>query len=155
MAFSIGHLNDPQNVGSGERKGTSDLVLTSRDFEDNLVVGRFAKLDTGSIDNMDGSATPVVAGIVLRKVSTPVEDGAAIDADLYDQVEYLREGLCTVDVKAAETPAQFGRVYVSNLGDADDGLATATNTDIAVNGEFIEEVQDGVWLVYIDLSTPA
>jgi len=149
MSFATGYLGDPRKVGAGERYGEADIVLTALTFEDNLKVGRFAKLDTGSLDNVDGSATPVFAGVVLRNPANPVEDAGVIDSALYPQVEYLRQGLVTVDVKAGETPALFGRVYVSNAGDANDGLATATNTDEPVNAEFITEVQSGVWLIYV------
>lgn len=149
MSFSTGYLDDPQLTGAGEIYGSNHVILTELTFEDDLKVGRFAKLDTGSLDNMDGSASPAIAGVVLRYAANPVEDGATIDADLYSQVEYVRQGLVAVDVKSGETPAKFGRVYVSNAGDANDGLATATNTDEAVNAEFIEEIQSGVWLIYI------
>lgn len=152
MAFGTGHLDDPQSVGGGERLGTVHAIFTATAFEDGLKVGRFAKWDTDQLDNFDGSATPVIAGVVLRNVANPVEDLATIDADLYSQVEYMRQGLVTVDVKTGETPARFGRVYISNDGDANDGLATATNTDVDANAEFIEEVQTGVWLIYV---TPA
>ena len=150
MTFATGHLDDNQKAGSGERLGTSLIALTSTVFENQLKVGRFAKLDTGSIDNMDGSATPVIAGVVLRNVANVVEDGGVIDSALYSQMEYARQGLVTVDVKTGETPALFDRVYVSNAGDANDGLATATNTDEAVNAEFISEIQTDVWLVYVN-----
>lgn len=152
MAFGTGYLGDQSKVAGGEIYGVSHVVLTATTFEDALKVGRFAKLDTGSLDNMDGSATPTIAGVVKRNVANAVEDGGTVDADLYSQVEYIHEGLVTVDVKAGETPAAFERVYISNAGDANDGLATATNTDLAVNAEFIHEVKDGVWLIYI---TPA
>lgn len=152
MAFATTHLDDPQNVGAGERLGVTHLILSATSFEDGLKVGRFAKLDTGRLDNFDGSATPVIAGVVLRNVANPVEDLATIDSALFSQVEYQRQGLVTVDVKTGETPAKFGRVYISNAGDANDGLATATNTDVDANAEFIEEVQAGVWLIYV---TPA
>jgi len=152
MSFGTGQIDDPQKVGAGERHGQAQIIFTAVDFEDNLNVGRFAKLDTGSLDNMDGSATPVIAGVVLRNVAAPVEDGGAIDADLYSQVEYMRGGLVTVDVKTGETPTMFGKVYASNAGDANDGLATANAADVPTNAEFIMEVQDGVWLIYM---TPA
>lgn len=150
MSFETGHLNDTQNVAGGERYGANIIALTATEFEDQLKVGRFAKLDTASIDNMDGSATPVIAGIVLRNVANVVEDGGVIDSSLYEQIEYIRQGLVSVDVKAGETPALFDRVYVSNAGDANDGLATATNTDEAVNGEFVYEIQDNVWMIYLN-----
>lgn len=150
MSFPTGHLDDNQNVAGGERYGANIIALTATTFEDQLKYGRFAKLDTGSIDNMDGSATPVIAGVVLRNVANVVEDGDVIDSTLYEQMEYLRQGICTVDVKTGETPALFDRVYVSNAGDANDGLATATNTDEAVNAEFIMEIQTDVWMIYLN-----
>lgn len=143
MAFETRYLADPQKIGAGERFGNNNIVLTARTFENGLKVGHFAKLDTGSLDNLDTSATPVIAGVVLRNPAAPVEDGATVDANLYGQVEYIRQGLVTVRVATGETPAQFGAVYADNAT----GEATATDTDIAVSGEFIEEVQDGVWLI--------
>ena len=150
MSFGTGHLDDNQNVAGGERYGANIIALTATDFEDQLKVGRFAKLDTGSIDNMDGSASPVIAGLVLRNVANVVEDGGVIDSALYEQMEYGRQGIYSIDVKAGETPALFDRVYVSNAGDANDGLATATNTDEPVNAEFIMEIQTDVWMIYLN-----
>lgn len=146
MPFSTGSINDPQAIGGGERLGVSNIILTALDFEDGLKVGRFAKLDAGSLDNMDGSGTPTIAGVVMRNVANPVEDGAVIDADLFEQVEFMRKGMTTVDVKAGETPAMFGAVYASNAGDADDGLAV-TSAGIDVKAEFIAEIQPGVWSI--------
>ncbi len=147
MAFSSSFTNDIVAVGSGEIYGNAGIKLSATNFEDGLIIGRFAKYDTGSIDNFDGSATPTIAGVVMRKVSRAIEDASTVDATLYSQVEYLREGLITVDVKAGETPTKFGRVYVSNAGDANDGLATATDTDVAAAAEFIEEIKENVWLI--------
>jgi hypothetical protein len=150
MSFGTGYIADPQKVGGGERYGENQVILTALDFEDGLKVGRFAKLDTGSIDNLDGSVSPVLAGVVLRNVANAVESGATIDAALFDQIEYERQGLVTVDAKSGETPTLFDRIYVSNAGDANDGLATVTNTDEPVNAEYIATVQTNVWLVYIN-----
>lgn len=150
MAFLTGYLADPQQVGAGERYGENQLILSASTFENGLKVGRFAKLDTGSIDNFDGSATPQVAGVVLRNVASPVEDGETIDSALYDHIAFIRQGLVTVEVKAGETPAMFSRVFISNAGDANDGKATATATDIDANAEFVQEIQDNVWLIYVN-----
>jgi hypothetical protein len=147
MAFSSDVLSDIQKVKSGERWGDNNIILSTTVFEDGLKIGRFAKLDTGSIDNLDGSLTPVIAGVVVRSAARALEDADAVDKTLYQQAEYMRQGLVTVGIKAGETPAKFGTVYASNAGDANDGLATATNTDIEVSGEFIEEVTDGIWLI--------
>jgi len=149
MAFGTAFSDDIAAVGSGERYGKSNVELSSTVFEDGLIIGRFAKLDTGSIDLLDGSATPSLAGVVLRSVSGDLESGEAIDAAIYDQIDYIRSGLCTVAVKTGESPAVLGRVYVSNDGGANDGLATATNTDVAVNAEFIQEIKTDVWLIYL------
>lgn len=150
MSFSTGYLADPVKVGAGERfDPKSDIVLSSSTFEDDLVVGRFAKLDTGSIDNIDASATPVIAGVVLRKGSNPIEDASTIDSDLFSQIEYIRTGLVTVDVVNGDTPAQFGDVFIHNVADADAGKATTTddaNTEPS-NAEFIQEIKTNVWLV--------
>lgn len=147
MAFSSDVLSDIQKVKSGERWGSNNIILSTTVFEDGLKVGRFAKLDTGSIDNLDGSATPVIAGVVVRSASRAVEDADTVDKTLYQQAEYMRQGLVAVEIKEGETPAKFGTVYASNAGDANDGLATATNTDEEVSAEFIEEITDGIWLI--------
>jgi hypothetical protein len=150
MAFGTVALINAAAVGAGERVGSLNTILPAITFEDGLKVGRFAKLDTGSIDNMDGSGTPVIAGVVLRTVGNAIESDGTYDADTTTKIEYIRQGFVTVDVKAGETPSLFDRVYVSNAGNASDGLATATNTDVAVNAEFIQEVQSGVWLIYVN-----
>ena len=152
MTFDTGALTQIGAVGSGERAGRIAAILSATTFQDGLIFGRFAKLDTGSIDKMDGSATPVIAGVVLRDVASPVENDGVVDSDLVTKIEYIRGGFVTVAVKTGETPALFDRVYASNDGDADDGLATATDTDVDVNAEFIHEVKSGVWVIYV---TPA
>jgi len=149
MAFNAAFSNDIENVGSGERYGNCNIILGTTVFEDGLKIGRFAKYDTSSIDNMDGSATPVLAGVIIRDVARSVEDEGTVDATLYKQAQFMRSGLVTVAVKTGETPAKFGRVYVSNDGDANDGLATATSSDVSVNAEYIEEIKTGVWLINI------
>jgi hypothetical protein len=143
MAFQTGYLADPVKVGAGERFGSVNIILSATDFEDGLKVGKFAQLKGGSITNLDETSTPVIAGVVLRNVASPVEDGGIIDGSLFGQVEYLRQGLVTVSVKAGETPVQFGEVYADN----ETGEATADDDDVATGAEFIEEVQAGVWLI--------
>lgn len=149
MAFETGYLSDFNKVGAGEEMGTSNRVLGHRSYEDGLKVGRFAKVDSGSLDNMDGSATPVLAGVVLRTPTTSVEADGTIDADLTTgSVSYMQSGLVTVEVKTGQTPAYKGTVYASNAGDANDGTAQTTATDAVDTGAvFIEEIQTGVWLI--------
>lgn len=148
MAFGTAVLSDIGEIQSGERHGTFHTVLTATTFEDGLKAGRFAKLDTGSLDNMDGSATPSVAGVVLRKVSSSMESAGTIDADTEHRAEYAYYGLVTVDAKAGETPVIFEKVYASNAGDTNDGLATVTNTDVDTGYTYIKTIATNLWLVF-------
>lgn len=146
MAFSTANTNAAVAQGGGETNSNYKVILTSTNFENGLIAGRFAKLDTGRLDNMDGSASPVVAGVVLRDPANAVEDGATYDSTLYSQVDFQRAGLVTVNVLAGDTPAQFGRVFVNNTG-VNAGLATTNTGGVAVAAEFIREVRAGVWLI--------
>lgn len=145
MAFTTGFLGDPQRTGGGERYGDNVVVLSASEFGEALNVGRFAQLKEGSIDNMDGTATPVVAGVVLRNVAGAVEAGGTIDKSLTSAVEYVRAGLVTVELLAGEEPEQFDEVFASNEGDDDDGKAATAG--IETGAEFIREEKPGVWLV--------
>jgi hypothetical protein len=149
MTFGTGALLDMPNVGAGEFFGVSKTVFSAITFEDGLKTGRFAKIDAGSIDNFDGSGTPVTVGVVKRDVGGSLEAGGTIAAATATKIEYIRQGLVSVEVKTGETPSLFDRVYISNDGDANDGMATATNTDVEVNAEFIREIKTGVWLIYM------
>ena len=149
MSFTTGYLSDPAKSGAGELYGVDHTVLGSETFEDGLKVGRFAKLDGGSLDNMDGSATPVIAGVVIRTPSATVEAGDSINADLTTGgVSYAQRGLVSVSLKAGETPVIKGVVYASNAGDVNDGLAQAVVTDgVDTGAVFLEEIKTGVWLI--------
>jgi hypothetical protein len=149
MAFATGYLGDFKKVGAGEEYGVNNRVLGFRTYENGLKVGRFAKVDSGSLDNMDGSSTPVIAGVVVRTPAVSVESDGAIDASLTTgSVSYMQSGLVTVEVKSGQTPAYKGTVYASNAGDANDGTAQAVSTDgVDTGAVFIEEIQSGVWLI--------
>ena len=139
------------NIGGGETFGDGKIVLSATTFEDGLKIGRFAKLDTGSIDNMDSSSSPVIAGVVARNVTNAIESEGTYTQELNDSVDFVRSGLCSVYVKdGAAVPAQFATVYASNGGDANDGLAQSVASGGVDSGaEFIEEIASGVWLVRI------
>lgn len=150
MAFGTGYLSDTKKIGAGEEQGVQNIVLGHDSYEDGLVVGRFAKMDSDRLDNMDGSATPVIAGVVMRTPVTAVEADGTIDADLTaGSVSYMQDGLVTVEVKTGQTPAYKGTVYASNAGDANDGTAqTGASGGIDTGAIFIQEVQTGVWLIH-------
>lgn len=157
MGFATGYEKDPGKVQGGELHGGSHVILGHAAFEDGLKVGRFAKLDTGSIDNMDGSATPTIAGVVLRNAAMPLEDGNAIDSALYNSVQLCNLGLVAIDMKAAQTPTKFAPVYACNAGDANDGLGATgaeAGDNILTPAVFIEEISTGVWLVLYTSQLP-
>lgn len=148
MAFAAGIQDGITRAGAGERYGANLTILGIDNFESGLKIGRFAKVDTGRVDNMDGSSTPVIAGLVLRKIGTALEDGETLTTTYNSEIDLLRTGLGTVGVKAGETPAFNGVVYASNAGDANDGLAVTTSTNaVATNARFVMEIKSGVWLI--------
>lgn len=150
MAFTnLLFSTDIEAVNGGEvQENFQSIILTSDNFADDLIVGRFAKIVSGELVALDGTATPLIAGIVLRDHSQPIEQGDVIDEDYAQHVLYSRSGMFTVNVTAAADPTIFDTVYASNQGDAEDGLATEVTTDnAATNCEFIKEIKSGVWLV--------
>lgn len=151
MAFATEYLGDFNKVGAGEEYGVNNRILGHRTYEDGLVIGRFAKVDTGSLDNMDGSSTPVIAGVVVRTPTTAVEADGTIDASLTTgSVSYMQNGFVTVGVKSGDSPAYKGAVFACNAGDANDGLAAVAaeaGDNIATGAIFIEEVAPDVWLI--------
>lgn len=153
MAFTSGFSKEIGKVGAGEVQNIkSSTILTASAFEDDLVAGRFAKWDTNSLDNMDKSATPNVAGVVVRSPTLTVESGGKYKKDLFEHVNYVREGLVTVEAKSGESPKKFQKIYAYNgasNSDADLGKATVATTDaVETNAEFIDLGRDDtVWLI--------
>lgn len=153
MAFTNTVLETSPALGSGEViKSKPYNTEAFGTFEDGLIQGRFAKYDTGSIDNLDGSATPKIAGIVRRKISGEV--GVATYRTTGDIIDYTAEvhtfGMATVDVVSGNTPAKYGIAYAVNAAGsgANFGKATTTATNNVDSGwVFWEELQAGVWLV--------
>lgn len=148
MAFSNTALNEMDKPGSGIEQGNANIIFSSATFEEGLIPGRFAKLDTGSIDNLDGSANPVIPGVVLYNPSSTIEDNGTFYRKYHPNINYIVRGIVTVDVKAGETPAAFGDVYASNAADVSAGKATANDTDIATGWKFHREIKSGVWEIF-------
>ncbi len=142
-------------LGAGEiQNREASTILSQTSFASDLVAGLFVRWDGSTLQKVDGSATPDIVGVAVRDYGASFP--AALSPDVGPQYsEHLYKGCITVTVKAGETPALFGDVYVSNAGDADDGKATATDTDLATTAKFIQEKKpvtgstDGVWLVHI------
>ena len=157
MAFKNTVLQDNPDLGAGEFIAASPYNVSAFElFEDGLVEGRFVKYDTGSIDNMDGSATPVVAGIARRKITGEIGTGVYSTSGMaIDQVaEVIDFGFATVAVTDAADPARYDAVQFVNATGADAGKATdaAVASGIVSAGDvvFWEPKAAGVWLVRIN-----
>lgn len=122
-------------------------------WEEGLVPGRFVKYDAGSIDLLDTSATPVIAGVVRRKISSALENLTYTKLGIApDQVaEIVNFGFVSVEVLAGDTPARFQQVYAVNTAGANLGKATETATSNAIvpGCVFWEAKRPGTWLVLI------
>lgn len=151
MSFATGHLNDPATVVAGEEKSVWGLNIPFQSFEDGLKFGRFAKYDSAQLDNMDSSATPQIAGVVLRSQSRSAEDTDSVDSSLGYTVTTRLLGMVTIEVVSGDTPAKFGAVFASNAGDSNDGKATTTDvaTTESTNGIFWEDQGNDVWSVIL------
>ena len=157
MSFANTVLQDNPDLGAGEFIAASPYNVSAFElFEDGLVEGRFVKYHTGSIDNMDGSASPVVAGIARRKITGEIGTGIySTSGQAIDQVaEVINFGFATVAVTDAATPAKYGSVQFVNATGADAGKATDADvaTGIVSAGDvvFWEPKAAGVWLVRIN-----
>ena len=147
MPFETQTFTDPALVDAGIALSHDGFLQTWTTFENGLLSGRFAKLDAGSIDNIDASASPVIAGVVLRDLSSPVDkDAFTTDSGDVTQVSVLEQGVVAVAVKAGDTPVYRGAINVHNAADADAGKAT-TGAGVAVDGYFVREIKTGVWLI--------
>lgn len=153
MAFTSAVLEESKKLGSGEVLRTRPYnVEAFSTFENGLVMGRFAKYDAGSVDNLDNSATPKIAGIVTRLiggeqgVNTYRKTGTLVDT----VAEIMTTGFATVDVVSGNTPSRYGIAYAVNASGsgADFGKATTTSTNNVDSGYvFWEQVDTNVWLV--------
>ena len=157
MAFDNTILQDNPALPAGEVIKASPYNVSAFDvFENGLVEGRFCKFDTGSVDNLDASAAPVIAGIVRRKITGEIGTGIySTTGFALDQVaEVINFGFATVTVTDAATPAKYGAVNVINAATADAGKATnaAVAAGIISAGDvvFWEPKAAGVWLVRLN-----
>lgn len=151
MAFNNAVLKESVGLGSGELlPNTNGLTLAFDTFEDGLIQGRFAKYDSGSLDNLDGSATPQIAGIARRLVSGEIGVSTYRNTgDIINSVaEVVTTGMCTVDVVDGVTPTKYGIAYAENQTSGEYGKATTVSTDNVDSGwVFWKETSPNVWLV--------
>ena len=157
MSFTNTTLQDNPDMGAGEViKASPHNISAFEIFEDGLIEGRFCKFDTGSIDNLDSSDTPVIAGIARRKITGEIGTGVySTSGQAIDQVaEVINFGFATVAVTDAADPAKYDAVQFVNATGADAGKATdaAVASGIVSAGDvvFWEPKAAGVWLVRIN-----
>lgn len=154
MAFNEAVVTTPPDLMPGEFIAASPYNCSAFDvWEEGLVPGRFVKYDAGSIDLLDTSATPVIAGVVRRKISSALENLTYTKLGIApDQVaEIVNFGFVSVEVLAGDTPARFQQVYAVNTAGANLGKATETATSNAIvpGCVFWEAKRPGTWLVLI------
>ncbi|AUG84892.1 hypothetical protein Athena1_0042 [Vibrio phage Athena1] len=153
MAFNNAVLQEVSDLPAGEViKASPHNVSAFEVFQDGLIEGRFVKFDTGSIDNLDASASPIV-GIAKRKVTGEIGSGVYSTSGIeIDQVaEVINFGFATVTVQDAAAPSKYDPVYAINLDSAEAGKATedssATGALAIADCVFWEQKAANVWLV--------
>ena len=157
MAFNDTVLQGVRDLPAGEVIAASPYNVSAFEvFQDGLVEGRFAKFDSGSIDKLDGSATPVIAGVAKRKVTGEIGSGVySSSGQAIDQVaEMVNFGFVTVTATDAATPTKYDPVYTINADTAEAGKVTqdsgATGALLVEDAVFWEVKSSGVWLVRIN-----
>ena len=158
-AFESHDFKEISEVDAGELNPNLSYKIDTytANYNAPLNTGKFAIIKSGNLANMDKTATPVVAGLVLQSMVNAIENGETFvktgEGAVY-QVDVVSWGLATVAVKSGDTPAKFGAIYAVNSGlvDADLGKATTTATNnVTVKGYFNREIKTGVWEVFIQL----
>lgn len=150
MTFATGYKSSPDKVGAGEIHGGGHCIWGARSFQDGLTVGRFAQVKAGVISNMDATATPTLAGVVMRNAASPVEAASVLNTAYYANADIVLSNMVTVDAVAADTPTMFAPIYAVNTAGADIGKATVNASGtIATRGRFLEVIQPGVWLIQL------
>ena len=159
MAFTNYSYTEIGDVDAGVINGVLPYKVDTytANYNAPLNTGKFAIIKSGNLANMDKTATPVVAGLVLQSMVNAIENGETFvktgEGAVY-QVDVVSWGLATVAVKLGDTPVKFGAIYAVNSGvvDADLGKATTIPTgNVAVKGYFNREIKTGVWEVFIQL----
>lgn len=148
MSFPNGLLNTNENTAAGEPLGpdAANLFLSYDVYEDGIVPGTFVKLDTGSIDKLDGSVTPVVVGPVKRDVSNVTADGETFLNANINQVSIQAKGAIALKTKTGEAITPYTDVTASNTADADSGKGLASG-GVATNYQYLYQITTDLWAI--------
>ncbi len=125
---------------------------------------------TGVLASIDPEEDdPVIAGIITKRLTSPVEEGVALTSARISLVEYSYSGVIAVEVPDGATPNFNDRVYVDrnpeNLGMATEEptfsyattnpAATKTGDNISTASTFLGKITDGVWYIRLTPSPNA
>lgn len=155
MAFPNRPKIEMDNVFAGVESNYQNVIFSTGDYDKGLQVGRFAEWDktTGKLVAVDTSTTTAdIAGVVLRSVNNAIENADTLDPAICENANYLHWGIVTVSADG-EVPKKFDKIHV-NKGTTSPKKAGLAQKDIGtdgieVNAYFLEEVQAGVWRVFI------
>lgn len=150
-------LQESPDLGAGEIITSKAYVTEAFEhFANGTQAGRFIQAATISIDGedaiqaapLDGSATPIIAGVAARKIGSSIESSGVYHADTDQVCEVHMQGFMTVEVDETATPAKYKQVYAVNASGATSGLATDADTgEIVPECIFWEQKAEGVWLI--------
>lgn len=152
MPFTNRPTGQTEPTGPGESYSDYGIVYTVNDYASGLLVGRFCKIITSSIDpigraeNINGSENPTLGGVVKRNPANIIESGNTIA--VFSQTDIQKAGLITVEAIAGQLPAFRAAVYAHNKDDVNAGKASITATDnVDAKAEFIRKITDTTWLI--------
>jgi hypothetical protein len=161
MPFPTAAQVNIPNVQEGQAWGSEAAVdLSTISYQDGLNLGRFARIDAnGILSNLDGSATPLLAGVTLVSPTDLLEkagQAGSFGNGLFrsePNQNYRRQGLVTVKLAAgAPTPTEFAPVYTINAttGTDNGNVTPATGgTNVATTAEFLFAVTANIWVIRI------
>jgi hypothetical protein len=159
MPFNDSFTAAAPAIQAGELGEGASVVLSATEFQDGLIIGRFAKFDNNQIETLDGSATPVLAGVVLRSYTDLVFNPGTVSSDLpFYASEPTRNhtvfGQVAVEIGGgSNTPSPFSPVYAINaVGNIDNGQATTEATaeyTVLTTAQFLRPVEGATKLWWI------
>lgn len=151
MSFETGFLTEAPNTGEGEKFGGAKIELSTPDFETGLKVGYFAQYLGTTLSNIDATATPKIAGVVMRDMGTAISSNATIDKSIESNAMFINQGLVSVVGLDTDTPLPLDTIFMINVAGATGGTATTTSTASTVDttAQYIRTLSDGKWLIKI------
>jgi len=150
MGFNTAIQEDMTVGSSGEILQGHDSNTDVFDFEDGLRSGVICQFLNGKATNLDGTATPVIAGVPLRNMTGSMESADYKTAE-HNKVDICNFGYITVELLAGANPTRFDKVYTLNNATADAGKITQDDsvTDVieVEDTDFYKQLSPTVWVI--------